>query len=181
MTTQLARRELTPEFIAMAESLAPRIHGSRLFNVSSPEQAVAIMLKGHELGLGMTAAFELIHIIQGQASISPRGALALIHQSGLLTGLEIDNQPDACTVMMTRRGGISYTCTFTMQDALRAELVKPGGNWIKYPANMMRWRAIGYCADVMFPDVLAGMKTADQFGAAIDEAGDVVTLEVQDG
>lgn len=163
-----------PDTWQMISAIAPTIHAARLFAVSSPEQAAAIMLKGHELGLGLTASFEFIQVIQGKPSLSPRGALALILQSAECAGIEITEQPDACTVTMKRRNGFSFTTTFTMDDARKAGVVKPDSGWEKYPANMRRWRAVGYCADVVFPDIIGGMKRADEFGAEITPEGDVV-------
>ena len=57
----------------------------------------------------------------------------------------------------------------------KAGLIKAGGNWEKYGANMLRWRAIGFVTDVVFPDLLAGMKRADEYGGQIDTDGNVVS------
>jgi hypothetical protein len=35
---------------------------------------------------------------------------------------------------------------------------------------MLRWRAIGFCADVVFPLLIGGMKRADELGAGITPA-----------
>ena len=180
MTTALAVRELTPNVIDMALRLAPTFKESRLFGVTTDAQAAAICLKGYELGLSLTASFELIHVIDSKPTISPRGALALILNSPLLENLEIKDEvddkgtPTACAVTMKRKNGFSYTARFTMEDAKRAGLIKAGSGWEKYPANMLRARAIGYCADVVFPDVLGGLKRADEFGADLDMSGNVV-------
>jgi hypothetical protein len=170
------RRELTPEMMIAIVNLAPTIHKSRLAKVDTPDQAVFIMMKAYELGLPFTAGFDLIHIIDGKLSLSPRGALAIIYQSGLLAGFKLDESvPDACTVWMKRVNGLHFQVTYTLDDAKRAGLVKAGGNWEKYPPNMLRWRAIGFCSDVVFPDLLSGMKRADEFGAQIDSDGNVVS------
>lgn len=179
-TTALAVRELTPNVIDMAMKLAPTFKDSRLFGVATEAQAAAICLKGYELGLSLTASFELIHVIDSKPTISPRGALALILNSPLLENLEIKDENDAngvpysCTVTMKRKNGFGYTARFTMDDAKRAGLVKPGSGWEKYPANMLRHRAIGFAADMVFPDVLGGLKRSDELGADIDTAGNVV-------
>ena len=141
------------------------------------------MLKGYELGLPLTASFELIQVVQGRPTLSPRGMLALILQAPVCEKLEIDDQadkagnPTACTVTMKRSNGLEYTVTFSMADAQRAGLVKPGGAWESYPANMLRWRAVGFCADVVFPDVIGGMKRADELGAEISAEGDVIEAD----
>lgn len=170
--------ELTPAIWERITTIAPIMHASRLFGVNSPEQAAAIMSKGYELGLPLTAAFEFISVIQGRPTLSPRGALALVQASGLLTDMQVDDLPDRCMVTMAR-GALTYTVTWTLADAKRAGLVKSGGAWETYPANMLRWRAIGFCIDVMFSDIAGGLKRADEFGAPIDDAGNVIVVNAE--
>lgn len=171
------RQQVTPDTWKMIMEIAPVMSQSRLFGMASAEQACAVMLKGFELGLSLTASFEFIHLIDGKPGLSPRGALALIQQDVNFGGLEVkditdaNGQPYACRVTMTRKNGFSYTVEFNMEDAKRADLVKKASGWEKYPANMLRWRAIGYAADVVFPDVLGGMKRVDELGGVITPEG----------
>lgn len=174
------RPQLTPSVWQMITDIAPAMHQSRLFGITSPDQAKAIMLKGFELGLSLTASFEFIQVVQGKPAISPRGALAMIQNSPLCDGIKIedlvgsDGKPTACRVWMKRVNGFEYTVTWTMDDAQKAGVVKPDSGWSSYPANMLRWRAVGFCADVVFPDVIGGMKRADEYGADLTPDGDVV-------
>jgi hypothetical protein len=182
MTTALAVRQqqLNPDIWQTITAVAPVMKDSRLFGVSTEAQAAAIMAKGYELGLTLTAAFEFIHVIENKPSLSPRGALALVLQSGQAESIKIEDlkdaqgNPFACRVSMKRRGGFEYGIEFSMDDAKRAGLVKPGSGWEKYPSSMLKWRAVGYCIDVVFSDVVGGMKRSDEFGAAIDGSGNVV-------
>jgi hypothetical protein len=169
------RPELTLTTWQLITTIAPIIHQSRLFGVNSPEQASAIMLKGHELGLGLAASFEYINVIQNKPTLSPRGALALVLASGLLTDMHIDEQPGRCTATM-QRGPITYAVTWTIEDAKKAGIIKPDGAWTTYQANMLRWRAIGFVLDVLFPDITGGLKRADEFGAPIDNDGNVLVV-----
>lgn len=180
-TTALTiRKEITPAEWEMINQIAPAAHASRLFGVSSPAAAAVIMLKGHELGLPLTASFDLIHVISGKPGLSPRGALAILHQSPEIARVAVNRLTDdkgaylghECTV--ERRNGFIYTAQFTMADAKRAGLVKPDSGWANYPENMCLWRAVGFAADVAAPDIIGGMKTADQYGAALSAAGDVI-------
>lgn len=181
-TTALAVRpqQLNGDIWQTITAVAPVMKDSRLFGMATEAQAMAVMAKGYELGLTLTASFEFIQVIEGKPALTPRGALALVMQSGLLENLKIEDLkdsagvPSTCRVTMKRKGGFEYTSEFTMEDAKRAGLVKPNGNWEKYPANMLRWRSVGYCIDVAFSDVCGGMKRADEFGATIDFSGNVV-------
>jgi len=161
------------------QAIAPVATASRMFGVTE-QQAAVVMLKGYELGLGLASAFEFIHVIDSKPSISPKGALALIHQSGELAHLEIHDLTDAqgaptrCKVTMKRKNGFEYTTEYSMADAQRAGVVKDKSGWEKYPANMLRWRAVGYCADVVFPDVVGGLYRPEELGAEVDAEGEPV-------
>ena len=174
------QHDLTPQTWEMILAMAPAMHVSRFFGVSSPEQAAAIMVKGYELGLGLAASFEFIAVIKNKPTLVPKGALALIQSSPRCSGIKIEDikddkgNPERCRVWMKRDSGFEYTAEFSMDDAKRAGLVKPGGGWESYPANMLRWRAIGFCADVVFPDLLGGLKRADELGAELTTDGDVI-------
>lgn len=164
----------------MIREIAPAMHTARFFGVANPEQAIAIMLKGHFLGFDPAASFEFIQVVQNRPALSPRGALAILQSSSECEAIKIDDltddagKPTGCRVYMKRRNGFEYTITYSMEDAQQAGLVKPDSGWAKYPANMLRWRAIGFCADVVFPDVIGGLKRADELGAAISPSGDVI-------
>lgn len=178
-----ATRELTPGIWSMIEKMAPAMFKSHLFGVTSIEQAEAIMLKGFELGLSMTASFELVQVIQGRPALSPRGAMAILLNSPFIKEITIQRLTDAkgfvgyeCT--MSRTTGFTYTAKFTMEHAKNAGLVKADSGWMKYPENMCLWRAVGFAADVVAPDITAGMtilmKAPEMYGVALTQDGDIV-------
>lgn len=190
----ILRRDLTTEALAMIQALAPIIHQSRLFGVATADQAAAIMLSGHSYGFDYITSFRVIHIIEGKPSLAPAAAWGIVLNSDLLEKYSIEDivddkgAPCACRVTMERKGLQPYTITYTLDDARGAGLtegsLKPDGskrgrgNWEKYPANMLRWRAIGYCCDVLFADLMIGFKRADEFGAAVDYDGNIIDEEV---
>jgi hypothetical protein len=187
MSTALATTQpqaLSLNTLDVITRIAPDIYKSRMFGVQSQEQAVAVMIKGHELGFGLTASFEFIKAITTSRgtvpTLVPKGMMALIMNSPVYKYHAISEtkdkqgKPESCTVTMERTNGFKFSVTFTMADAERAGLIKEGGAWQTYPANMLRWRALGYAADQVFPDVLGGMHRADEFGAAISEDGEVI-------
>lgn len=182
----IQQRELTPQVWQMISQMAPVMWKSRLFGVVSQEAAAAIMLKGYELGLSVTASFEFIHVIQGKPGLSPRGALALLHSHPDIEKVEIKRLTKegsylghSCTIK--RKSGFEYTAQFTLEDAKRAELVKPNSGWTKYPEQMCMWRAVGFAADVAAPDITAGMTTImkmpEELGVAITDSGEVIDVQ----
>lgn len=183
----IQQRELTPQIWQMISQMAPVMWKSRLFGVVSQEAAAAIMLKGYELGLSVTASFEFIHVIQGKPGLSPRGALALLHSHPDIEKVEIKRLTKedgsylghSCTIK--RKSGFEYTAQFTLEDAKRAGLVKPDSGWTKYPEQMCMWRAVGFAADVAAPDITAGMTTImkmpEELGVAITDSGEVIDVQ----
>ena len=132
-------------------------------SIKTPEQALAIILLGKELGIGTMQSFQGINVIQGKPTIAPQLMLALIHQSGNLDGLEMGDDPvnKVYTVTMKRKGLKPHTETFSMEDAKKLNLMnKP--NWINQPATMRKWRCVAACARVVFPDVTLGFYTPDE-------------------
>lgn len=177
-------RTLTPDVWSMIQSVAPAIYTARMFGVSSPQAAAAVMLKGWELGFGLTASFEFIKNIQGKPELIPRGALALLHDNPKIEKIEIRRLTDnkgayvGHECFIRRKSGFEYTARFTIADAQRAGLVKPDSGYSNYPENMCLWRAVGFAADVAASDILLGatniMKAPEQYGVQVTSEGDVI-------
>jgi len=141
---------------------------------------------------------KFLHIIDGKPSLAPAGAWALVLSSGLLEDYEINDQvdeggrPTACTVTVKRRGlSKPYSVTYTLDDARAAGLtegslkangeIRKAGNWEKYTANMLRWRALGYVCDVMFADVLGDLKRADEMLEVRTYGGNEMAIDPETG
>jgi hypothetical protein len=169
----LAQHDVTINQWNLIQAIAPAMHASRLFGVASPEQAMAIMLKGVELGLSLTASFEFLDLIQGKVALKPQGALALIHRSRNFD-ITITDGPDSCTVWMRRRDtGFEYTTQFGRKDAEQAGLIKKDGAYDKYASDMYRARAIARCSRVVAPDVIAGLYLTDELNPSVASNGHV--------
>lgn len=147
-------------------------------SVRTPEAAVAIMVKGMELGLPAMAALNGITVIQGKPTVSPQLMLSLINRSGQLENIEIDTGRDGATVTMKRRGRTPFTAKFGPTEA-QAMGLNTKDNYKKQPAVMYQWRAVAACARVVFPDVIDGLYTPEEMGAdvSVDEDG-AMTVQV---
>ena len=162
----LQPKEITVNTVETAKNMGELAFRSGIFKAPSAAGAAMIMLKGYELGFPMTAAAEFIQVIEGTVGLTPRGALAIIHnhpdvirsvtfkdleQNGRYYGCE-------CTIIRIKNGkDFPYTKRFTLEDAEKAQLTKPNSGWDKYPAQMCQWRALGFAADIACPDLLAGL------------------------
>jgi hypothetical protein len=184
-----SERELTPKIFQMIRDMAPIMWRSKLFGVTSEEAAAAIMLKGFEMGLSITASFEFLQVVMGRPSLSPRGALAILQGHPEITKIVLtkilgdQNQFVGYECTMARKSGFEYTAKFTMSDAQRAGVVKPDSGWVHYPENMCMWRAIGFCADVVAPDITGGLtgllKFPEGVNVEIADGGKVIDLQVR--
>ncbi|GIW05173.1 MAG: hypothetical protein KatS3mg059_1793 [Thermomicrobiales bacterium] len=129
----------------------------RTYNLTTA-QAELLLLAAAQLGLNILEATEYLQFVGGRLTLTPRGALALAWRSGVLADLKIEEltDPIGVRVTLTRADGKTITKGFTLADAERAGLVKPGSGWEKYPAQMCQWRAIGFALDALMPHVVAG-------------------------
>lgn len=126
--------------------------------IQTPEQALAIMLAGRELGLPMMVSFRSIELIKGKVTIKAASQLSLIIKAGIRYKWIEKSNSRAC-IELERDGILAEQFEFTIDDAVRAQL--PGknrdgtpNNWIKYPAAMLRARAITAAIRAYCPDVL---------------------------
>ena len=137
-------------------------------SIKTPEQAMAVILKGSELGLPPMAALALIDVIQGVTVIEGQGMLALIF--GKVSGAIInflERTDKICRLEAQRPGGKLTQFSFSMEDAKLADLQNKD-NWKKRPRVMLQWRCVAEMAKVVFPDVLAGLYLADEIRDTID-------------
>lgn len=159
-------KEVTLNTVQIAQYMGELAFKSGIYKVSKPEAAAMIMLKGYELGFPMTASAEFITLIEGTVGLTPRGAMAIMQshpeiiKSVDVTDIEKDGKYYGCKCEIVRiKNGTEhkYTKTFTMDDAQKADLIKPKSGWEKYPQQMCQWRALGFAADLACPDLLAGL------------------------
>lgn len=143
-------------------------------SIKTAEQAMAIILTGRELGIGMMAALNSINVVQQKPTISPQLMLALIERSGQLEDIQIaphDGNSMRCT--MKRKGRSAHTEYFGETEA-RALGLLGKDNYKKQAFTMYRWRAVAACARVIFADVILGLYTPDELGATVDDDGEIV-------
>lgn len=145
-------------------------------SIKTPQQAMAIMLTGKELGLPPMQAIRGINIIKGNPTLKPELMLALCLQR--IKGFQYqfkDCDNKSATFICKRPEMIEpYTSTFTMEDAKAAGLAGKE-IWTKYPGNMLRWRAVANALHIVAPDVLVGVYTPEEIGAEVNADGSVTS------
>jgi hypothetical protein len=137
-------------------------------------KALTIAMKGKELGIPILQSFTSITVIKGKPCLSAELMLALIYQR--LPGAKVtfktppDKQTTEAEIVMQRPHGEAQTFRFTIADAKTAGLVTAGSAWVKYPAAMLRARAISAGARAVFPDCIMGCYTPEEMGGEVLEA-----------
>lgn len=131
-------------------------------HVKSVEQAIAIAAKGREMGFEPFQALEAIVPIQGRYTVGPEALLSLAYRRvpGFVCRVK-ESTAEKCVVELGRNGVVSFTSTYTKEDAQKAGLWDKD-NWRKNPVAMMRWRAMGAGLKIVCPDLRCGVPTADE-------------------
>lgn len=144
--------------IALASRYLPKA-------ITTPEQAITIALAGRELGLPPLTAFRSIFLVEGKPVLAADLMHALVYKrvpGGSLDILRTDS--NVCEVEACRPGGKPCKISFTIEDAKAAGLTGKD-NWRKYPAAMLRARAIAAACRAVFPDVFIGVYTPEELEA----------------
>lgn len=146
---------------------------------NKPEELLAAILTGHELGIGPMAAMSKIHNIQGRAGLSAELMRALPLQHGHSIWVE-EASSEKVVLAGHRRGEPEKVTriTWTMAMAKAAGLASKQV-WRQFPQAMLLARCSGDLCRAIFADCLSGISYTEeelQDGYFIDEG---MYLEVE--
>jgi len=120
-----------------------------------PEEVLAVMMAGNELGIGPMQALQSINIIKGKPALSAELMRALVLSAG--HQFIIDANDQSAIAKVCRAGWPEWqTVEFNLEDAKRAGLLN-NPTWTKYPRAMLSARVTSEACRLFFPDVIAGM------------------------
>lgn len=140
-----------------ASGMTPKTYGS------DQNKCMVGIIAGAEVGLTPFAALQSIAVINGNPSLWGDGMLALVEASGLLEDFEETDDGSTATCRAVRVGRPTPTIqTFSNEDAKKAGLSGKQGPWTQYPRRMRQMRARGFALRDAFPDVLKGLKLAEE-------------------
>jgi hypothetical protein len=175
---EFARADLSsPMAVAQATDLSVMCQRAEILvqshllpqQIDSWQKAVAIMLRGKELGISDWTALQHISVVNGNPQPDGQLCLALIQRSGLLRHYEIvESTEERCTIRMKRVNQPMFDVTCTIGEATRLGLTGKD-NWKKQPKSMLFWYTLKQGARRLFSDVLNGM--------AGNKGGDVVVVD----
>jgi hypothetical protein len=120
-----------------------------------PDEVLAVVMYGAELGIGPMQALQQINFISGKPSAAAELLRALVMEAGHQFILVTDSTK--ATARCRRKDWDEWQeTTFTMDDAHRANL-GAGDGWKKYPDQMLGARVTSKACRMWFADVIAGM------------------------
>jgi len=126
-----------------------------------PDRMLGAILYGRESGLGPMTSLQMIDMVDGKPSMSSELMVSLVRRAGHKLTADTMSSTE-CSVTGTRiDNGDTMSFTFTLEDAERAQLVRKGSAWEKYPASMLWVRAASQLIRMLFPDVLISMHNYD--------------------
>lgn len=174
-------QDLSPEYAELMV-LGKVFQASGYFrDLKDHAQAVTKILFGRELGFSPIISISGIHIIEGKPALSSNLMATLIKRSGKYD-YRVKTWTDAeCVLTFREKNGSDWEdvgeSSFTIDDAKRAGVVKPGGSWIKYPKAMLFARSLSQGLRTYCPDVSAApIYNPEEMGATVDEEGAVTEL-----
>lgn len=196
MSTEIARTTPTPQGLDASVRFAQLLADADLLPkqfVNKPANVLYAIEYGRTLGIAPVAAITGIHVIEGKPSASSGLIGGLVRQAGHKLRVTSDGATTATAqIIRSDDPDFTYEATWTLQRAEQAGLcqVKDGKPWArdrngkptaweKYPAAMLKARAITEVARDACEDVLFGLHyTPEELGAVVNQDGEPVEASV---
>ena len=168
------------EIAVRHDSLVDRMEYSKALAVSrllpkdyqqNPGNILLAIEYADALGIKPIHAITTIHVISGKPAPSADLIAALVRRAG--HKLRVTSTDTEATAVLIRADDpdFEYAVTWTMDRAKKAQLLS-NPSWAKYPAAMLRSRAITEVCRQGASDALLGFTTTpEELGAEVDASG----------
>lgn len=130
-----------------------------------PNEVMAAIMRGMEIGLAPMQAISNIAVINGRASLWGDALPALMQRAGHHLDAEIIGEGDEMKAVATLvRGdtGRKITREFSVEDAKKANLWGKQGPWQTYPKRMLMMRARAWAVRDGASDAMMGLQVAEE-------------------
>jgi len=162
MNTEVAvrQRPLTIQYeVSDIERMARAISASKLFGISTPEQALALCLIAQAEGRHPASAAQDYHIIQGKPSKKADAMLRdFIGAGGKIEWHKLDDTIADAT--FSHPNGGTARISWDMARAKTAQLTT--AMWNKYPRQMLRSRVVSEGVRTIYPMATSGMYVPEE-------------------
>lgn len=164
---------LVPRDFGEVKLVAAWAAESKFCAVRSVGEACMRILAGQAIGLPPAQALMEISIpeqLGNKPVVSAKAIKAmLLTAPACIRLVEVESTATRCVYETERKKTGVTRVVWTIERAQQAGLVKPNSNWVKYPTEMLRWRAVTEIARNVYPDVIGGLYALEEFdGETID-------------
>lgn len=157
---------IVPHNFEDAFRIANALAASGITPFKRPEECLAVIMAGAELGLTPFAATQSFAVINGRVSIWGDGMLGVVRAAGVKVqethSGTIEDQDFVATCKAIRPDGEVIERSFSWADAKRAGLIGKQGPWAQYPQRMIPMRARSWCLRDGCADILRGIRMAEE-------------------
>jgi hypothetical protein len=143
------------------QSMAVAIAKSGLFGMKSENEVLALMAVAQAEGLHPATAARDFHIIGGKPALKADAMLARFQNAGGKVEWTIYTDTIVVGVFSHPNGG-RVSIEWTIEQAQRIGLVKPGSGWQKFPRAMLRSRCISEGIRTVFPGSVTGFYSPEE-------------------
>jgi len=143
------------------DQMAGAIAASGLFGMKDKNSVLALMAVAQAEGLHPATAARDFHIIQGRPALKADAMLARFQNAGGKVEWEVYTDEKVTGIFSHPNGG-SLAVTWTIEQAQRIGLVKPGSGWQKFPRAMLRSRCISEGIRSVFPGSVTGFYSPEE-------------------
>ncbi len=168
MTTKdVVKQDALPSSFDELSAMAKAFVQSGMFqDIKQLSQAIVKIQAGRELGLPPVYSMQNINMIRNRLTSSANTLAMLVKRSGRYNYRIKEHTEKVCTITFYEKDGDKWAevgeSSFSMDDAKRAELVKPDSGWAKFPRAMLFSRSISQGARIYAPDAIGGMYTDEE-------------------
>jgi hypothetical protein len=146
--------------VADIERMARAVASSKLFGMTTPEQALSLMLVAQAEGRHPASAAQDYHIIQGRPAKKSDAMLRdFLSAGGKVQWLALDDKRAEAT--FSHPAGGTVTIAWDIDRAKRAAL-SGRDMWAKYPRQMLRSRVVSEGIRTVFPGATSGMYVPEE-------------------
>lgn len=121
--------------------------------VNAP-QLMMVFLAGYEAGMSPMQSLSSYYIVSGKVTIYGDAVMRQLKLAGYKVRWGEVTEKSA-TVTIIAADGDTHSESFTWEDAVTAKLTSKD-NWIKYPKDQLRWKALGRAVRFFCPEVTGG-------------------------
>lgn len=140
----------------------------------NPGNVLLAMELGESLGIPPIQAITTVHVIEGKPSASAALISMLVRRAGHQFRIKGDDKSATAEIVRHDDPEFTYSVTWDMSRARNAGVMGKD-NWKKYPAAMLKARAITEVARDACQEALMGVQyTPEELGATVDQNGNVV-------